>query len=68
MNELLNKLPQGGGMDCAVQSMPCGPIDQLRMQKESLEGRLKQINAALEALEKNPEIANLLQLVGRALR
>lgn len=52
----------------ACQIAPSGPIDNLRTQKANLEGRLKTINEALDALEKNPQLAEVLQLVGRALR
>lgn len=45
-----------------------GPIDQLRQRKSMMEQELKKVNDALEALEKNPELANIMQLVGKALR
>ncbi len=47
---------------------PAGPIDQLKSRKSMMEQELKKVNAALEALEKNPELANIMQLVGKALR
>lgn len=47
---------------------PAGPVDQLKSQKHHLEAQLAKVNAALDALNKNPEIADILQLVGKALR
>jgi chaperonin cofactor prefoldin len=47
---------------------PAGPVDQLRQRKSMMEAELAKVNAALEALDKNPEIADILQLVGKALR
>lgn len=40
----------------------------LVMRKQRLESQLKEINEAIAALEANPEMARLLELVGRAGR
>lgn len=37
-------------------------------RKQRLEVQLKDINDAIEALERNPEVARILELVGRAGR
>lgn len=41
-------------------------IDTLKRKKARMETDLANVNAALEALEKNPEVANVLELVCRA--
>lgn len=56
---------------CEAQPLgvqPAGPVDQLKQRKSILQGELDKVNAALDALEKNPEVANIIQLVGKALR
>lgn len=67
MNELI-----GGDAQCITYNtpylQPAGPVDQLKNQKQLLETQLSKVNAALDALNKNPEIADILQLVGKALR
>lgn len=40
--------------------------EQLRDKKAHLEEQLKNVTAAIEALEKNPEIENLLHLLSKA--
>lgn len=40
----------------------------LVMKKNRLELQLKEVNEAIAALEANPEVARLLELVGRAGR
>lgn len=51
----------------AVWQFHLGPVEQLQQRKEVLEAQLNKVNAALESLEKNPELANVLQLVAKAL-
>jgi hypothetical protein len=51
-----------------VTAAECGSIDRsllqnLREQKQALTERLAKVNAALEALEKQPEVADLLEKV-----
>lgn len=41
--------------------------DKLINKKRRLEAELAETNAALEALEQNPEVAKVLTLVGRAI-
>lgn len=65
MNELVHYPHSMTGCDTSVR--PAGPIDQLRQRKELLEAQLAKTNEALEALEANPEIARVMQLVGKAL-
>lgn len=50
-----------------MQCAPSGPLDYLRQSKGKLEGELARVNAALDALEKNPEVAEIMQLVGQAM-
>jgi hypothetical protein len=40
----------------------------LTESKNRLEQRLADVNAAIDALDKNPEVARLLELVGKASR
>lgn len=39
--------------------------ERLEMEHKNLSERLAQVNAALEALRKNPELQNLLDLVSK---
>lgn len=43
-------------------------VEGLRLRKSRLEAQLATINAAIEALDKNPEVANILKLVSQASR
>lgn len=59
-------------MGMLQEACGCSPIDQrptitarLKGEKEQLEGRLTKINEALELMEKNPEIAQVLDALGR---
>ena len=45
-----------------------GIEDQLREAKEHLEVRLADVDAALEALEANPEVLRVMNLVSKAQR
>lgn len=40
----------------------------LVQRRERLAEQLADVNSAIEALEKNPELANLLELLGKASR
>ena len=40
-------------------------IDRLRRDKRNLEGRLQQVNEALEALEENPEVMDILEKLSK---
>jgi hypothetical protein len=40
-------------------------VERLKLSKTDLEERLQQVNEALEALEKNPEVERILHLVTR---
>lgn len=65
MNQLLPKANYSDE-NCAMQ-IPAGPLEQLQQRKEVLEAKLNKVNAALDSLTKNPELANVLQLVAKAL-
>lgn len=43
-------------------------INNLRRRKLKAQSDLDCVNAALQALEKNPEVANILELVSKARR
>ncbi len=60
------QVPCGTIANCDVER--AGPLDILEDKKAQLESQLAKVNAALDALKANPEISNLLQLVGKALR
>lgn len=44
-----------------VMSIP----ERLRVDKEQLEERLEQVNAALKALDDNPEVARVVHLISK---
>lgn len=69
MYEIPGNYPQSAqslGLQQA-QVAPSGPVDHLRQMKGRLESDLARVTAALDALEKDPEIADVMQLVGQAL-
>mgnify|MGYP001278354652 CR=1 FL=1 len=49
---------------CEVQNTV---TDRLQNEKRRLESKLTDVNAALAALTANPEVANVLTLVGKAI-
>ena len=49
---------------CEVQNTV---TDRLQNEKRRLESKLTDVNAALAALEANPEVASVLTLVGKAV-
>ena len=54
---------------CDAKSVMCESDtirDRLVRNKQRCEMQLKDINAALEAFDKNPELANLLELIKKA--
>jgi len=55
--------------ECKPKSLQCED-DSIRgrlvRNKQRAESQLALVNSALEALDKNPEIATLLELVGKA--
>lgn len=55
--------------DCSLKQLDVASsiTDRLNNKKRKLETELAETNAALDALEKNPEVAKVLTLVGRAM-
>lgn len=53
--------------NCIQGRMPT-PLESLRERQSKLTTELKETTEAIEALEANPEIANVLEKIGRALR
>jgi len=73
MSELLAAGPPIGcaGMyNSALNEAPrnLSPVEQLHALRDRRKKELEDIEAAIAALEKAPEVANALHLVGRALR
>ena len=60
-------LPSTCGSAAISDIRSSGTVDQLKEHKSRLESRLAKVNAALDALEKNPEVAEILQLVSKAM-
>ena len=60
MNEIC-EMPQAS---CEIQNTV---TDRLQNQKRQLESKLADVNAALAALEANPEVCKVLTLVGKAV-
>jgi len=50
--------------ECYVDTL----VGNLNRRKSRCETELQQVNAALEALKKNPEIANILELISKVGR
>ena len=48
-------------------SAPVTILDRLRFDKEQTEARLARINAAIEAMERNPGAAEVFEAVSKAL-
>jgi len=46
---------------------PLSPIEHLYIRRKNLESSLSEVNDAISALEKNPELSNILHLVGKAI-
>lgn len=50
--------------ECYIDTL----LGNLQRRKQRAEVELQQVNEALEALEKNPEVAKLLELISRVGR
>lgn len=50
---------------CETELMPTSTTDRLNNEKERLEQRLEAVNAAIEALESNPEIQNAIDAISK---
>ena len=59
--------PSGGEMQIPTSAMSPSLLRNLQDQKTQLEDKLARVNAALDALEKNPGVAEALELVSRAV-
>lgn len=62
--------PETGSMiaECAKSDRMPSAREQLNRKKASLESQLEDVNAAISALDANPEIEKVLTLVGRTVR
>lgn len=58
----------GGALSEACDVRTPSARDQLAEKKKRLTIQLEQVDAALEALDANPEIERVLTLVGRTVR
>ena len=56
-----------GPCEVAPKDVATTVNDRLTSKKLRLESELKDVNAALDALNANPEIARVLSLVGKAV-
>jgi len=50
----------------SVQAESPSPLDNLRRRKLQYEERLKAVNDAIEALEANPQVTKVLELLAKA--
>ena len=62
MSRLLEKYPQPDMSVEAIGYVP-GIQERLKREKQRLEDRLEQVTAALDALEKQPQVAELLETI-----
>lgn len=53
---------------CNQIAKPLSVREQLEQQKASLADRMKEVDAALAALDENPGVEKVLTLVGRTVR
>lgn len=66
MYDELPKQATMGGM--AVLDRAPSAREQLNSRKKRLEQELEDVNAAIQALDENPEVEKVLTLVGRTVR
>ena len=59
--------PIGSEIQKQASAMSPSLLRNLQDQKTQLEDKLARVNAALDALEKNPGVAEALELVSRAV-
>lgn len=69
MDEITNVLI-GGSQELkrVVEYQEPSILQRLEQKKSRLELQLKEVNDAIKALQVNPEVANVLTLVGKAIR
>lgn len=62
----INSLMSSGGQEkiCEVESPSI--LENLQRQKRNLESKLERVNAALNALEQNPSVTEVLELIAKA--
>lgn len=63
---LENQYPQYG-VAGALVSNPVNFLDALKIRKQSLEVSLEQVNRGIALLEKNPDIAEILDVLKKTL-
>lgn len=66
MDGALNQMVECGSADCAPKRVSI--TEGLESRKARLQGQLREIDDALTALQANPEIEKVLNLVGKATR
>jgi len=60
----MNEICESTSVTCDVHNTV---TDRLQNEKRRLESKLSDVNAALAALEANPEVCKVLTLVGKAV-
>lgn len=68
---MFDEYPMGGTLaNAACEKSDCSPTarKQLEQKKARLTKELSDVDAAIEALDANPEIERVLTLVGRTVR
>jgi len=60
----MNEICESTSVTCDVKNTV---TDRLQNEKRRLESKLSDVNAALAALEANPEVCKVLTLVGKAV-
>lgn len=63
MDKHLARLSQGGEMQ-ACEAVPMNAKDQLANEQKRLELRLQKVKRGQEILERNPELLELLDILG----
>lgn len=65
MNVLRNISDSSLG-DCEKQVESPSPLDNLKRQKAHLADKMQRVDAAIEAMEKHPEVTEVLELLAKA--
>lgn len=63
---VLNTLAYDKCCEAPSQAISPSLVDQFRRTQLELKDRLERVTAALDALEKNPEVCKVLELIARA--
>lgn len=64
--EVMKDFVGTGGLQGMARTKPRTRLERLKDTKRGIEQKLKEINDAIEALESNPEITRIMELVERA--